>query len=134
MEKLEKKKKHFFYHIKNSLFYVFWLAESKFVMEKEVWQPGFGDNLKKLSKRRVSVKKLKRKNNIVSITLNTLYFMYFGLPNPNLLWKKRFGSRVSEIISKNCLKAVFVWKNLRRIKKHCFHHIKNTLFLCIWAC
>ena len=29
-------------------FYVFWLAESEFVMEKEIWPPNFGDNLKKL--------------------------------------------------------------------------------------
>ena len=36
VEKLEKKKKHCFHHIKHTLFYVFWLAESKFVMEKEV--------------------------------------------------------------------------------------------------
>ena len=34
--KLEKKKKHCFHHIKNTLFYVFWLTESKFVMGKEV--------------------------------------------------------------------------------------------------
>ena len=58
--------------------------------------------------------------------------MYIGLLNPNLLWKKRFGSRVSEITSKNCRKAVFLWKNLRRKKKHCFHHIKNTLFYVFW--
>ena len=47
VEKLEKKKEHCFHHIKNTLFYVFWLAVSKFVMEKGVWQPSFGDNLKK---------------------------------------------------------------------------------------
>ena len=110
MEKLEKKKKHCFHHIKNTLFYVFWLAECKFVMEKEVWQPSFGDNIKKLSKSRVSVEKLEKKENIVSITLKTLYFMYFGMLNPNFLWEKRFSSRVSEITSKNCREAVFLWK------------------------
>ena len=78
--KLEKKKEHCFRHIKNTLFYVYWLAESKFLMEKEVWQPCFGDNLNELSKSRVSVEKLEKK------------------------------------------------------KKHCFHYIKNTLFLCILAC
>ena len=61
VEKLEKKKEHCFHHIKNTLFYVFWLAESKFVMEKEVWSLSFGDNLKKLSKSRVSVEKLEKK-------------------------------------------------------------------------
>ena len=76
-------------------------------------------------------KNLRRKKKIVSITLKTLYFMYFGLLNPNFLWKKRIGSRVSEITSKNCHKAVFLWKNLRR-KKKCFPHIKNTLFYVFW--
>ena len=90
VEKLETKKEHCFHHIKNTLFYVFWLAVSKFVMEKEVSQPSFGDYLKKLSKSRVSVEKIEKKKNIVSITLNTLYFMYFGLLKPNFLWKKRF--------------------------------------------
>ena len=65
---------------KNTLFYVSCLAEYKFLMEKEVWQPSFGDNLKKLLKSRVSVEKLEKK------------------------------------------------------KKHCFHHIKDTVFLCILAC
>ena len=46
-------------------------------------------------------KNMRRKKNIVSITLKTLEFMYFGLLNPNFIWKKRFGSRVSEITSKN---------------------------------
>ena len=78
VEKHEKKKEHCFHHIKNTLFYVFWLAQSKFHMEKEVWHPSFGDNLKKLSKSRVSVEKLEKK------------------------------------------------------KKHCFHHIKNTLFYEFW--
>ena len=45
VEKFEKKKEHCFHHIKNTLFYVFWLAVAKFVMEKEVWQPSFGDNI-----------------------------------------------------------------------------------------
>ena len=36
VEKLEKKKENCFHHIKNTLFYVFWLAESKFLMKKEV--------------------------------------------------------------------------------------------------
>ena len=65
MEKLEKKKKHCFHHIKNTLIYVFWLDQSKFHMEKEVWQPSFGDNLKKLSKSRVSVEKLEKKKRIL---------------------------------------------------------------------
>ena len=76
----------------------------------------FGDNLKKLAKSRVSVEKLEKKKNIISITLKTLYFMYFGLLNPNLLWKKGFDSRVSGITPKNCRKAVILWKNLRRKK------------------
>ena len=78
LEKLEKNKKHCFHHIKNTLIYVFWLAQSKFHMDKEVWQPSFGDNLKKLSKSRVTVEKLEKK------------------------------------------------------KEHCFHHIKNTLFYVFW--
>ena len=94
VDRLEKKKKLSFHHIKHTIFYVFWLSEYKFVMEKEVWQPSFGDNLKKLSKSRVSLEKLEKKKNIVSITFNTPYFMYSGLLTPNLLWKKRFGSRV----------------------------------------
>ena len=36
VEKLEKKKENCFHHIKNTLIYVFWLAESKFLMKKEV--------------------------------------------------------------------------------------------------
>ena len=76
----------------------------------------FGDNLKKLTKIRVSVEKIEKKKNIVSITLNTIYFMSFGLLNTNSLWKKRFRSRVSEITSKNYRKAVFLWKKLRRKK------------------
>ena len=79
VEKLEKKKKHCFHHIKNKLFYVFWLAEYQFLMEKEVWQPSYGDKLKKLWKSRVPVKKLKKKKKIVSITLKTLYFYVFWL-------------------------------------------------------
>ena len=118
-----------FHHIKNTLFYVFSLAESKFVMEKEVWQPSFGDNLKKLSKSRVSVEKLEKRKNIVSITLKTLYFMYFGLLNPNFLWKKRFSSRVSEITSKNCREAVFLWKNLRRKKNDVSIPLKTLYFM-----
>ena len=48
VEKLEEKKKIIFsIALKRLYFYVFWLAESKFLMEKEVWQPSFGDNLKK---------------------------------------------------------------------------------------
>ena len=65
VEKLEKKRKHCFHHIKNTLIYVFWLAQSKFHMEKEVWQPSFGDNLKKLSKSRVSVEKLEEKKRLL---------------------------------------------------------------------
>ena len=49
-------------------------------MDKEVWQPSFGDKLKKLWKSRVPVEKLKKKKkNIVSITLKTLYFYVFWL-------------------------------------------------------
>ena len=172
VENLEKKKKHCFHHIKNILFYVFWLAESKFLMEKEVWQPSFGDNLKncwkavflwknlrrkknivsitlktlyfyvfwldeskfvmekevwspsfgdnlkKLSKSHASVEKLKKKKNIVSITLKTLYFKYFGLLNPNFLWKKKFGSLVSEITSKTIEKPCFcgrIWEEKKTL-------------------
>ena len=61
VEKLEKKKEHCVHHIKNTFFYVFWLAVSKFVMEKEVWQPSFGDSIKKLFESRVSVEELEKK-------------------------------------------------------------------------
>ena len=67
VDRLEKKKKHCFHQIKHTIFYVFWLSEYKFVMEKEVWQPSFGDNLKKLSESRVSVENLRRKKNNVFI-------------------------------------------------------------------
>ena len=83
------KKEHCFHHIKNTLFYVFWLAESKFLMEKEVWQPSFGDNLKKLPKSRVSVEKLEKKNkNIVSITLKILYFYVLWLAESKFVMEK----------------------------------------------
>ena len=88
----------------------FWLAESKFVMEKEVWPPSFGDNLKKLSKSRVSVKKLEKKKKHCFHHIKHTYFMYFGLLNPNFLWKKTFGSRVSEITSKTVEKPCFCGK------------------------
>ena len=88
VDRLEKKKKHSFHHIKNTLFYVFWLAESKFLMEKEVWQPSFGDNRKKLSKSRVSVEKLQNKKNIVSITLKTLYFYVSWLAESKFVMEK----------------------------------------------
>ena len=89
----------------------------------------FGDNLKKLPKSRVSVEKHEKKKYIVSITINTLYFMYFGLLNPNFLWKKRFGSRVSEITSKNCRKDVFLWKNLRSKKNIVSITLKTLYFM-----
>ena len=60
--------------------------------------------------------------------------MYFGLLNPNLLWKKRFDIRVSEITSKKVSKSRVSVEKLEKKKKHCFHRIKNTLFLCVLAC
>ena len=76
VDRLEKKKRHCFHHIKHTLFYVFWLAEYKFVMEKVVWQPSFGDNLKKLSKSRVSVEKLeKKKKHRFHHIKNTLFYV-----------------------------------------------------------
>ena len=134
VEKLEKKNKNIVsITLKTLYFYVFWLAESKFLMEKEVWRSSFWDNHKKLSWSRVSVGKLEKKNkNIVSITLKTLYFYVFWLAESKFvmekeIWPPSFGDNL-----KNCRKAVFVWKNLRRKKKHCFHHIKNTLFYVFW--
>ena len=89
VEKLEKNRKHCFHHIKNTLFYVLWIAGSKFHMWKEIWQPSFGDNLKKLSKSRVYVEKLQKKNkNIVSITLKTLYFYVFWLAESKFVMEK----------------------------------------------
>ena len=88
VDRLEKKKRHYFHHIKHTLFYVFWLAEYKFVMEKEVRQPIFGDNLKKLSKSRVSVEKFQKKKNIVSITFKTLYFYVSWLAESKFVMAK----------------------------------------------
>ena len=88
MEKLEKKKKHSFHHIKHTLFYVFWLAESKFVMEKEVWQPSFGDNLKNLLKSRVSVEKLEKiKEHCFHPNKNTVFYV-FWLAESKLVMEK----------------------------------------------
>ena len=101
-------------------------------MEKEVWQPSFGDNLKKLTKSRVSVEKLEKKKKHCFHHIKNILFYVFRLADPNLLWEKRFDSRVSEITPKNGRKAVFPWKNLRRKKKHCFHHIRNILFYVYW--
>ena len=114
--KLEKKKKHCFHHIQNTLFYVFCLAASKFHIKKRFGSWVSEITSKNCLKAVILWKNLRRKKNIVSITLKVLYFMYFGLLNPNLLWKKRSGSRVSEITLKNCRKAVFVWTSLRRKK------------------
>ena len=58
--------------------------------------------------------------------------MYFGLLNPNLLWKKRFDSRVSEITSKKLSKNRVSVEKFEKKKEHCFHHIKNTLFYVFW--
>ena len=75
---MRRKKNHCFHHNKHTLFYVFWIAESKFVMEKEVWQPSIGDNLKKLSKSRVSVEKLeKKKKHYFHHIKNTLFYVFW---------------------------------------------------------
>ena len=58
--------------------------------------------------------------------------MYFGLLDSNLLCKKRFDSRVSEITSKNCRKAVFLWKNLRRKKNIVSITLKTLYFYVFW--
>ena len=59
-------------------------------------------NLKKLSKNHVSVEKLeKKKKTLFPSHQKHFLFMYFGLLNRNLLWKKRFNRLISEITSKN---------------------------------
>ena len=74
-------------------------------MEKEVWQPSFGDNLKKLSKSRVSVEKLeKKKKNIVSITSKTLSFYVFWLAESEFvmekeIWSPNFGDNLKKLLS-----------------------------------
>ena len=102
-----------------------------------LWQKSFGSRVLEITSRNCREaaflwKNLKRGKNIVSITLKTLYFMYFGLLNPNLLWKKRFDSRVSEITSKNCRKAVFLWKNLGRNKNIVSIILETLYFNVFW--
>ena len=135
VKNLRRKKKHCFHHIKNILFYIYWLAESKFVLEKEVWQPSFRDNAKKLSKSRVSVKNLRRKKkHCFHHIKNILFYIYWLAESKFVLekevWQPNFGDNL-----KNLLKSRISVENLeKKKKKHCFHHIKNTLFLCILAC
>ena len=125
-----RKKKHCYHHIKNTLFFFFGLLNPNFL-----WTKRFGSRISEITSKncRKAVflwKNLRRKKNIVSITLKTLYFMYFGLLNPNFLWTKRFGSRISKISSKNCRKAVFLWKNLgRKIKTLLPSHWKHFIFM-----
>ena len=102
-----------------------------------LWKKRFGSRVSEITSKncRKAVflwKNLRRKRNIISITLKTLYFMYFGLLNPNLLWKKRFDSRVSEITSKKLSKNRVSVEKFEKKKEHCFHHIKNTLFYVFW--
>ena len=102
-------------------------------MKKEVWQLSFGDNLKKLSKSRVSVEKLEKKRNIiVSITLKTLYFYVFWLAESKFLtekevWPSSFGDNLKKL-SKSRVSVV----KLEKKKKHSFHNIKNTLYYVLW--
>ena len=134
VEKLEKKKEYCFHHIKNTLFYVFWLAVSKFVMEKEVWQPSFGDNITKLFKSRVSVEKLENKRKHCFHHIKNTLFYVFWLANSKFLmekevWQPSFGDNLKKL-SKSRVSV----EKLEKKKKHCFHHINNPVFLCILAC
>ena len=132
MEKLEKKKKHCFHHIKNTLIYVFWLAQSKFHMEKEVWQPSFGDNLKKLSKSRVSVEKLGKKKKHCFHHIKDTLFHVFWLAESKFVMGKEVSQPSFRDNAKKLSKSRVSVEKLEKKKKHCFHHIKNTLFYVFW--
>ena len=133
MEKLEKKKKNIV-SITLKTFYFMYIG---LLNPNLLWKKRFGSRVSEVTSKncRKAVflwKNLRRKKDIVSIPLKTLYFMYFGLLNRNFIWKNRFGSRVSEITSKNCRKAVFLWKKLRRKKNIVSITLKTLYFYVFW--
>ena len=133
VEKLEKRKKNIVSITLITLyFYVFWLAQSKFHMEKVVWPPNFGDNLKKLSKSPVSEERLEKKKNIVSITLKTLYFYVYWLAGSKFVMGKEVWQPSFRDNLKKLSKSRFSVEKFEKIKNHCFHHIKNTLIYVFW--
>ena len=133
VEKLEEKKKIILsIALKRLYFYVFWLAESKFLMEKEVWQASFGDNLKKLSIIRVSVEKLEKKKEHCFPHIKITLFYVFWLAVSKFVmekedWQPSFGDNLKKL-----LKSRVSVEKLAKKKKHCFHHIKIKLYFYVF--
>ena len=132
MDKFEKIKTIVSFTLKTLSFKYFGLLNPNLIWKKWFYSRVSEITSKNCRKAVFLWKNLRRKKNIVSITLKTIYFMYFGLLNRNLLWIKRFDDRVSEITSKNCRKAVFLWKNLRRKENIVSITLKTLYFYVFW--